>query len=111
MLHHHIAVSRTKDLGEAILNTSLPPPELEASTATLSVILPAKNEAESLKGLLTRLRATLPQAELIVLDDGSSDRTADVARAHGAQLVSHPYSFGNGAAVKSGARAATGEIL
>jgi glycosyltransferase involved in cell wall biosynthesis len=70
------------------------------------VILPVKNEAESLKSLLTRRRATLPQAELILLDDGSSDQTAEVAC-----VASHPYSFGNGTAVKSGARVATGEIL
>jgi glycosyltransferase involved in cell wall biosynthesis len=90
----------------------LSPPEYpKAVTTPLSVILPAKDEAESLEGLLTRLRATLPQAELILLDDGSTDQTAAVARAHGAQIVSHPCSLGNGAAVKSGARAASGEIL
>jgi glycosyltransferase involved in cell wall biosynthesis len=75
------------------------------------VILPAKNEAEALQHLLSQLRATLPRAELILLDDGSSDGTAEIARAQGAQVISHPYSLGNGAAVKSGARAATGETL
>lgn len=96
---------------EAILSNSLPPEYQKAGTTLLSVILPAKNEAESLRDLLPRLRATLPQAELNLIDDGSTDQTAEVARAHGARIVSHPYSLGNGAAVKSGARTATGDIL
>ncbi|QVL51277.1 MAG: glycosyltransferase family 2 protein [Thiocapsa sp.] len=111
MLHQDDTRSRTQDIGEAILSNSLPPEYQQAGTPLLSVILPAKNEAESLKGLLTRLRATLPHAELILLDDGSTDQTAEVALAHGAHVISHPYSLGNGAAVKSGARAAAGEIL
>lgn len=77
----------------------------------LSVILPAKNEAEGLRQTLPRLREAQPDAELIVVDDGSSDDTAEVAAAHGAKVLSSPYSMGNGAAIKRGARAATGEIL
>ncbi|TYT23019.1 glycosyltransferase family 2 protein [Luteimonas viscosa] len=77
----------------------------------LSVILPAKNEAEGLRQTLPRVREAHPDAELIVVDDGSSDGTAAVAAAHGARVLSSPYSMGNGAAIKRGARAATGEIL
>ena len=77
----------------------------------LSVILPAKNEAEGLRQTLPRLREAQPDAELIVVDDGSSDDTAEVAAAHGARVLSSPYSMGNGAAIKRGARAANGEIL
>ena len=77
----------------------------------LSVILPAKNEAEGLRQTLPRLREIQPEAELIVVDDGSSDETAAVASAHGARVLSSPYSMGNGAAIKRGARAANGEIL
>ncbi|HET6435258.1 MAG TPA: glycosyltransferase family 2 protein [Xanthomonadaceae bacterium] len=77
----------------------------------ISVILPAKNEAEGLKRTLPALRACLPGAEVIVVDDGSADGTAAVAAAHGARVVSSPYPMGNGAAIKRGARAAGGEIL
>ena len=78
---------------------------------SLSLILPAKNEAAALGPLLARLRERFPEAELIVVDDGSTDGTADIAQAAGARVVRHPVSLGNGAAVKSGARAATGEVL
>lgn len=77
----------------------------------ISIILPAKNEAASLGDLLARIRQQLPDAELLVVDDGSTDTTAQIASEHGARVVSHPYSLGNGAAVKSGARAASGEVL
>ena len=77
----------------------------------LSIILPAKNEAAAIGPLLTRLRARFPEAELIVVDDGSTDDTAAIARAAGARVLSRPYSMGNGAAIKAGARAATGEVL
>lgn len=77
----------------------------------LSVILPAKNEAEGLRRTLPRLRAAQPEAELIVVDDGSTDGTAEIAAKHGAQVLSSPYSMGNGAAIKRGTRAASGEIL
>lgn len=77
----------------------------------VSVVLPAKNEAEGLRRTLPALRACLPQAELIVVDDGSTDDTAAVAAGLGATVLSSPYSMGNGAAIKRGTRAATGEIL
>ena len=78
---------------------------------TLSVVLPAKNEAEGLRRTLPALRAQMPDAELIVVDDGSSDDTAAVARAAGAIVLASPYSMGNGAAIKRGARAASGEVI
>lgn len=77
----------------------------------VSIILPAKNEADSLRKLLPELRRLHPQAEIIVVDDGSADETTTVAKEAGVRLISHPYSKGNGAAVKTGARAAHGEIL
>ena len=82
---------------------------------SLSVILPAKNEAHNLPALLPRVQAMLTgvnrDAEIIVVDDGSTDSTRQVCEAHGVRVISHPYSSGNGAAVKTGARAARGEVL
>ena len=77
----------------------------------ISVILPAKNEAEGLRRTLPALARVLPEAEIIVVDDGSTDETAEVAKAAGARVLSSPYSMGNGAAIKRGARAAQGEVL
>jgi glycosyltransferase involved in cell wall biosynthesis len=77
----------------------------------ISVILPAKNEAEGLRRTLPELRGCLPEAEIIVVDDGSTDATATIAAAHGATVLSSPYPMGNGAAIKRGARAATGDVL
>ena len=77
----------------------------------LSIILPAKNEAEGLQRTLPALRAAYPQAQIIVVNDGSTDATAQVAASHGAEVISNPYSMGNGAAIKRGARAARGQIL
>jgi len=77
----------------------------------LSVVIPARNEAESLRKLLPRLSELLPDAEIVVADDGSTDDTRAVCEALGARVVSHPYGKGNGAAIKSGARAARGQVL
>jgi len=77
----------------------------------LSIILPARNEAAALADLLPVLRAAQPGAEIIVSDDGSSDRTAELCAEHGVVQVGTPYSMGNGAAIKRGARAAKGEVL
>jgi glycosyltransferase involved in cell wall biosynthesis len=84
---------------------------MSEQSQTLSIILPAKNEAPALPELLTCLRSLNPQAELIVIDDGSTDDTASVAEEHGASVIRHPYPMGNGAAIKSGARKATGSVL
>lgn len=77
----------------------------------ISVILPAKNESEGLRRTLPALRALLPEAEVIVVDDGSTDDTAHVASEYGVTALSVPYSMGNGAAIKRGARAASGDVL
>ena len=77
-----------------------------------SIVIPVYNEAENLKALLGRIEALeLPRAEIIVIDDGSSDGSAEVALAAGANVVRHPYNIGNGAAVKSGIRAAHGRLI
>ena len=83
----------------------------ETSPVALSIVIPAKNEAAAIAAVVTSARSEYPEAEIIVVDDGSIDATADLAEAAGATVVRHPESLGNGAAVKSGARAAKGEIL
>ena len=80
-------------------------------TRDISIILPAKNEAESLKILLPKLRQHYPVEEIIVVNDGSSDHTAEICNQNHVTVVSHVYSMGNGAAIKTGARNASGDIL
>lgn len=77
----------------------------------LSIILPAKNESAALDILLPKLRQHASDAEIIVVNDGSSDNTVAICHKHEVKVISNPYSKGNGAAVKTGARAAQGEIL
>lgn len=80
-------------------------------TNTISIILPAKNEAECLRTLLPEILKHMPDAEIIVVNDGSTDDTLAVCAALPVRVISHPYPKGNGAAVKSGARAANGDVL
>jgi len=77
----------------------------------LSIVIPAKNEARALSDLLPAVRASAPDAEILVMDDGSTDDTQRVCENVGVTCISAPYSMGNGAAIKRGARAAKGEIL
>ena len=77
----------------------------------LSIVIPAKNEAGAIAKVVELACERYPDAEIIVVDDGSTDATAETAKNAGAQVISLPESLGNGAAVKTGARAATGEII
>lgn len=72
----------------------------------ITVILPCRNEASALPALMDDLAEILPDARILLIDDGSTDGSASVAEAHGATVISHQYSTGNGAAIKSGLRAA-----
>lgn len=80
----------------------------------LSIILPAKDEAAAISKTVASIRRCFPkkeEVEVLVVNDGSTDNTADLAEAAGARVLNHLYSKGNGAAVKTGARAAQGEVL
>ena len=77
----------------------------------VSVIIPACNEAQTIGDLVLKTRDLYPDFEIIVIDDGSTDDTGTAARYAGATVYSHPYNIGNGAAVKSGIRIASGNIL
>ena len=79
--------------------------------SSLSIVIPAKNEAGAIGTAVAGAREACPEAEIIVVDDGSDDDTAAVAKEAGATVIRHPESLGNGAAVKAGARAATGDVI
>ena len=76
----------------------------------LSIIIPACNEAAALRKTLPLLLETYPAAQIIIVNDGSSDDTAKICRDFPVTVIEHPYQKGNGAAIKTGARAATGDI-
>jgi glycosyltransferase involved in cell wall biosynthesis len=82
-----------------------------AEPSSTSVIIPAFNEERAIGGLVTAIVAAAAWHQILVIDDGSTDATAERAAAAGASVVRHPYNKGNGAAVKSGVRHATGEHI
>ena len=75
------------------------------------VVLPAKNESAAIGQTIADIRARFPEIKILVINDGSTDDTAQLAEAAGARVVTHPYSKGNGAAIKTGARNASGEVI
>ena len=82
-----------------------------AEPATVSVVIPAMNEGAAVGEVVRELAAAARWHEILVIDDGSIDDTGAQAEAAGARVIRHPYNKGNGAAVKSGIRAATGEYI
>jgi glycosyltransferase involved in cell wall biosynthesis len=80
-----------------------------ADPAATSVIIPMCNEAATIGAVVSELRGTAGWREIIVVDDASSDESATEAAAAGALVLRHPYNKGNGGAIKTGLRAATGE--
>jgi glycosyltransferase involved in cell wall biosynthesis len=82
-----------------------------AEPSTVSIVIPAMNEAAVVGDIVSRVRAAASWHEVLVIDDGSSDATAERAREAGARVIRHPYNKGNGAAVKTGIRHATGEFV
>ena len=76
----------------------------------VSIIIPAYNERKSIGDLISRTKELYPEFEIIVVNDGSKDDTAIVAKTSGAMVYDHPYNIGNGAAIKSGIRIASGDV-
>ena len=99
---HHAALELDRQLPDA-------PPDLYHYS--LSVVIPAYNEGDSVHRVIEKIRDLRPHAEIIVVDDASKDSTAEVAREAGARVIRHPYNKGNGAAVKTGIRAARGDVV
>jgi glycosyltransferase involved in cell wall biosynthesis len=77
----------------------------------LSIVIPAKNEFEGLRSIVPELKKLHPEAEIIVVNDGSTDSTSELCSELGVKEIRHPYSKGNGASIKSGLRAATGDVV
>jgi len=84
---------------------------LQMGKTKVSIIIPAYNEAETIGDVINKIINLYPDFEVIVVNDGSTDDTAAAAKDAGALVYSHPYNIGNGAAVKSGIRFASGKIL
>jgi glycosyltransferase involved in cell wall biosynthesis len=100
----------------AATNPTLPASPPTRRVQRLSVVIPARNERLNLPALLAELEpvlqaAALPFHEVVVVDDGSTDDTADLARHAGARVVQHAESLGIGAAVKRGIREAKGDWI
>lgn len=82
-----------------------------AEPRSVSVVIPAYNEEEAIGALVADVRRAGAWREVLVVDDASTDRTAERAEAAGARVVRHPYNKGNGAAVKTGVREAQAEVV
>lgn len=82
-----------------------------ADASSVSIVIPAMNEADAIGEVVAQLRRSAPWHEVLVVDDGSTDATAARAQCAGARVIRHPYNKGNGAAVKTGIRHARGEFV
>ena len=79
-----------------------PDPRIQAILKRLVVLVPAYNEEASLPGLLREIATCLPGCDVCVVDDGSADQTAALARAAGARVLRLPCNCGVGVAVRTG---------
>ena len=86
-------------------------PQVPPEASATSIVIPAFNEAASIASVVAGFLALAPWREVLVIDDGSSDETGRQAATAGARVVRHPYNIGNGAAVKTGIRNASGTFV
>jgi glycosyltransferase involved in cell wall biosynthesis len=82
-----------------------------AEKPEVSIVIPAFNEERAIGKTIENIKRLYPSFDVLVVDDGSTDNTADAAEAAGARVVRHPYNIGNGAAVKTGIRNAVGDLV
>ena len=80
-------------------------------SSNVSIVLPAFNEEQSIGKTIREIRELYPDIEILVIDDGSSDNTAQEAVSAGAHVMKHPQNIGNGAAIKTGLRYASGDWI
>ena len=80
-------------------------------TENFSIVIAAKNESQNLEILLPELRNLYPQAEIIVVNDGSEDNSIEICEKNNVKVLTHQYSRGNGASIKAGARAASNDVI
>lgn len=78
---------------------------------SVSVVIPAFNEGQTIGGVIRAVREQCPRAQVVVVDDASTDDTGSQAAAAGARVIRRPYNLGNGAGVKTGIRAADGDVI
>ncbi|WP_459947389.1 glycosyltransferase family 2 protein, partial [Desulfocastanea catecholica] len=81
----------------------------DTRNVAVTVLIPAYNEEKSIGNTVRRVKELHPDFEVLVIDDGSTDKTMKMAMDAGANVWPHPYNIGNGAAIKSGLRVARGE--
>ena len=89
-----------------------PGPLQQESTLKLSVVVPAYNEGERLRGVLGVLQQCASVDEIIVVSDGSTDNTCEVARSYdGVTVIQLPHNLGKGGAMVAGAQRATSDVI
>jgi glycosyltransferase involved in cell wall biosynthesis len=78
----------------------------------ISIIIPSYNEEQTIQTLIEDIKKLdLNNPEIIVVDDGSTDKTSESIRSCGVKVIRHPYNMGNGAAIKTGIRHSSGDII
>jgi len=84
---------------------------ISAEESKISIVMPAYNEEQSISKTVSEIKKLYPDFEILVIDDGSTDNTYQAAVAAGAHVMKHPHNIGNGAAIKTGMRYASGDWI